>query len=49
MCKSALAEAEVEYHEKESTSIDVKFEIIDELNFLNTKDKKAFLKTIQKT
>ena len=41
VCKSALAEAEVEYHEKESTSIDVKFEITDELNFLNTEDKKV--------
>jgi isoleucyl-tRNA synthetase len=32
-CQSALAEAEVEYEDKVSTAIDVKFEVIDRENF----------------
>ena len=40
-CQSALAEAEVEYEEKESTSVDVKFRLLDSnvlLNSLGIKD-----------
>ena len=33
-CKSALAEAEVEYKDKESSSVDVRFRIIDTHDFL---------------
>jgi isoleucyl-tRNA synthetase len=33
-CKSALAEAEVEYKEKESSAVDVRFRIIDTNDFL---------------
>ena len=33
-CKSALAEAEVEYKDKESTAVDVRFRIIDAKDFL---------------
>ncbi len=34
-CASALAEAEVEYREKKSPAIDVRFRVIDEKQFLN--------------
>jgi isoleucyl-tRNA synthetase len=34
-CGSALAEAEVEYKNKSSRAIDVRFRVIDEANFLN--------------
>ncbi len=34
-CQSSLAEAEVEYRDKQSASIDVKFSIVDETEFLH--------------
>jgi isoleucyl-tRNA synthetase len=44
-CRTALAEAEVEYEEHESPSIYVKFPLVDDLNHLAAKlnDKKAFV------
>jgi isoleucyl-tRNA synthetase len=33
-CRSALAEAEVEYHDRQSPAIDVRFRVVDESEFL---------------
>jgi len=33
-CRSALAEAEVEYHDKQSPMVDVRFVVVDEADFL---------------
>tara|TARA_B100001750_G_scaffold242128_1_gene254992 strand:- start:1809 stop:4610 length:2802 start_codon:yes stop_codon:yes gene_type:complete len=48
-CKSALAEAEVEYQDKESLSVDVAFRVIDNEEFINRsglKSLKPEIKTI---
>jgi len=42
-CKTALAEAEIEYHDESSSSIFVKFPLIDDLEIAALKDKKANL------
>lgn len=34
-CGSALAEAEVEYEDKHSPAIDVRFQVVDEISFMN--------------
>jgi hypothetical protein len=34
-CRSALAEAEVEYHDRQSPALDVRFRVVDEAEFLS--------------